>query len=124
MARITISDSLEKVGNKYELGMLASQRVRDINGGEEPVIPNVGHDKAPITALREIASGNLNIDGLRAEFIQSYKKMPAADEDMKTLESNAVSPELKELDDELFGVSAIKEDIKEEIAEEAETTGS
>ena len=33
MARTTNSDTLPYVESRYELGMLASQRVRDLNGG-------------------------------------------------------------------------------------------
>jgi len=122
MARITISDSLPFVDSKYELGMLAGQRVRNLNGGEQPVVSIFHGDKPPVTALREIATGKLDISGLRAEFIQSYKKMPVADDNAKTLEPNAEAPELKEFDDELSGVAAIKEEIAEEIAEESEGT--
>ncbi|MDR1826336.1 MAG: DNA-directed RNA polymerase subunit omega [Rickettsiales bacterium] len=129
MARITISDVLPYVDNKYELGMLASQRVRDLNGGEAPVITVHPRDKATVTALREIASGQLNVDDLKREFIQSYKKMPVADEDAQTLESNAETPDLKELkalDEELSGAARIEEELDssdgadagEEVADE------
>ena len=37
MARTTNSDTLPFVESRYELGMLASQRVRDLNGGAESV---------------------------------------------------------------------------------------
>ena len=37
MARVTNSDTLPFVESRYELGMLASQRVRDLNGGAEAV---------------------------------------------------------------------------------------
>ena len=122
MARITISDTLPFVDSKYELGMLAGQRVRNLNGGEQPIVSVLHGDKPPVVALREIATGKLDVAGLRAEFIQSYKKMPVADDNAKTLESNAETPELKEFDDELSGVAAIKEEIAEEIADESEGT--
>ena len=38
MARTTNSDTLPFVESRYELGMLASQRVRDLNGGAESVV--------------------------------------------------------------------------------------
>ena len=44
MARTTNSDTLPYVDSRYELGMLASQRVRDLNGGAEPVVDR-GRDK-------------------------------------------------------------------------------
>jgi DNA-directed RNA polymerase subunit omega len=126
MARTTVSDDLRFIPNKYELGMLASQRVRDLNGGETPVVLAERGDKAAVTALREIASGRLDIDGLRAEFVQSYKRMPVADDAEETLESNAKAPELKELDEELSGIAQVREEFSTEVAEEiaAESEGT
>ena len=124
MARITISDVLPFVDNKYELGMLAGQRVRDLNGGEEPVIQAHPRDKATVTALREIASGKLDIDALRSEFIQSYKKTPVADENAETLESNAATPELNEYDAEIAGETAMKEQIAKDAADGSESGGA
>ena len=47
MARTTNSDTLPYVESRYELGMLASQRVRDLNGGAEPVVDK-NNDKSPV----------------------------------------------------------------------------
>ncbi len=100
MARVTISPALDKMDSKYELGMLATQRVRDLNGGAEPIVP-VGNDKPTVTALREIASGNLDIGHLRHEFVQSHKSAPIADDSEVSIESQSEDPLLKELDAEL-----------------------
>ncbi|MCL2748455.1 MAG: DNA-directed RNA polymerase subunit omega [Alphaproteobacteria bacterium] len=100
MARTTISDTLEKMDSKYELGMLATQRVRDLNGGAEPVV-HTGNDKPTVTALREIASGKLDVGHLRHEFVQSYKSVPVADDSETSVESQSEDPLLKELDAEL-----------------------
>ena len=79
MARTTNSDTLPYVESRYELGMLASQRVRDLNGGAEAVV-EPGRDKLTVVALREIASGNLDVEAVRNEFIQSYKDTPSVEE--------------------------------------------
>lgn len=101
MARITNSDTLPFVESRYELGMLASQRVRDLNGGAEPVVDKKD-DKLTVVALREIATGNLDIENLRHEFIQSYKEVPAVAEDDESLEIAGVEdPKLREIDAEL-----------------------
>ena len=101
MARITNSDTLPFVESRYELGMLASQRVRDLNGGAEPVVDKKD-DKLTVVALREIATGNLDIENLRHEFIQSYKDVPAVAEDDESLEIAGVEdPKLREIDAEL-----------------------
>ena len=100
MARTTNSDTLPFVESRYELGMLASQRVRDLNGGAEPVV-EIGRDKPTVTALREIASGKLDIDNVRHEFVQSYKESPVAEMAEETLEVESSDPLLREIDAEL-----------------------
>ena len=100
MARTTNSDTLPYVESRYELGMLASQRVRDLNGGAEPVIER-GNDKLTVVALREIASGKLDVDAVRHEFVQSYKDAPAAAEGEESLEIGSEDPLLREIDAEL-----------------------
>ncbi|MCQ2581306.1 MAG: DNA-directed RNA polymerase subunit omega [Alphaproteobacteria bacterium] len=102
MARTTISDTLAYVDSRYELGMLASQRVRDLNGGAEPVVEtDGGKDKLTVVALREIASGKLNVANVRHEFVQSYKDSPIADSAEQSLEIESSDPELREIDAEL-----------------------
>lgn len=100
MARTTNSDTLPYVESRYELGMLASQRVRDLNGGAEPVIDK-GNDKLTVVALREIASGKLDVQNVRHEFIQSYKEAPISETAEETLEVGTEDPMLREIDAEL-----------------------
>jgi len=100
MARTTNSDTLPFVESRYELGMLASQRVRDLNGGATPVVERDG-DKPTVVALREIASGKLDIAGIRHEFVQSYKETPAVENAEETLEVSSDNPELRDIDAEL-----------------------
>ena len=100
MARTTNSDTLPFVESRYELGMLASQRVRDLNGGAAPVVER-GNDKPTVVALREIASGRLDIANIRHEFVQSYKETPAVENAEETLEVKSDNPELRDIDADL-----------------------
>ncbi len=100
MARTTNSDTLPFVDSRYELGMLASQRVRDLNGGVAPVVDK-RDDKLTVVALREIASGKLNVDDLRHEFVQSYKESPITESGEESLEIGTEDPLLREIDAEL-----------------------
>lgn len=118
MARTTNSDTLPYVESRYELGMLASQRVRDLNGGAEPVIEKK-HDKMTVLALREIASGKLDVDNVRHEFVQSYKETPSVELGEETLEVGSEDPLLREIDAELE--SALSDDVPVESVEESET---
>lgn len=117
MARTTNSDTLPYVESRYELGMLASQRVRDLNGGAEPVIEQ-GNDKLTVVALREIASGKLDVDAVRHEFVQSYKDTPSVAEGEESLEIGTSDPLLREIDAELE--ATLSDDASDGItAEEA-----
>lgn len=100
MARTTNSDTLPYVESRYELGMLASQRVRDLNGGAESVVEK-NDDKLTVVALREIASGKLDVQNVRHEFIQSYKEAPISETSEETLEVGSEDPMLREIDAEL-----------------------
>jgi DNA-directed RNA polymerase subunit omega len=100
MARTTNSDTLPFVESRYELGMLASQRVRDLTGGADPVVEKK-QDKLIVVALREISSGELEVDNLRHELIQSYKDSPSTVEDEASLEVKSEDPLLREIDAEL-----------------------
>lgn len=55
MARITVEDCLEKVNNRFELILMASQRVKQLLQGSHPQVDC--DNKEIVTALREIASG-------------------------------------------------------------------
>ncbi|MBN1281854.1 MAG: DNA-directed RNA polymerase subunit omega [Alphaproteobacteria bacterium] len=119
MARTTNSDTLPLVESRYELGMLASQRVRDLNGGAEPVVEK-GHDKPTVIALREIASKKLDINNLRHEFVQSYKEVPVLTENDISLEIKSEDPLLREIDAELENSIVAEEPSSvEEAAENA-----
>ena len=58
MARVTVSDCLEKLDNRFELVLLASRRARQIMDGAEPSL-ELENDKPTVVALREIAAGNI-----------------------------------------------------------------
>lgn len=119
MARTTNSDTLPYVESRYELGMLASQRVRDLNGGAESVVEKT-NDKPTVVALREIASGKLDVDNVRHEFIQSYKENPMPSADEASLEIGTEDPLLREIDAELENALVDTPADAAEIEEEAD----
>ena len=56
MARITSQAAAKKVGNLFELVLVASQRAREIRRGS---IPKVGDKNSPcVAALKEIEEGH------------------------------------------------------------------
>lgn len=57
MARITVEDCQERVGNRFLLVQMAIKRVRQYREGYEPLVPS--RNKEVVTALREIAAGKV-----------------------------------------------------------------
>jgi DNA-directed RNA polymerase subunit omega len=84
MARITVEDCTTLVPNRFELVVLATKRGKDIASGS-PIYVSKDNDKNAVIALREIASGKLDIDALRKSFEQSFDKdhVALAEEDHK-----------------------------------------
>ncbi len=72
MARVTVEDCVDKVQNRFELVVVATQRAKDINSGT-PITVEKDNDKYPVIALREIAAGYIKPDILRQQIIASYR---------------------------------------------------
>ena len=63
MARITVEDCLEKIPNRFQLVLAATYRARMLSQGHAPKV--VTKNKPGVTALREIAAGEIGIDMLK-----------------------------------------------------------
>ena len=79
MARVTVEDCVEKVPNRFELVMLASQRSRDISAGSEITVDR-DNDKNPVVALREIADETVELDKIRDDLVRGLQKVAEIDE--------------------------------------------
>ena len=68
MARITVEDCLEVVGNRFELVLMASKRARQLAKGEPSTLENahVEAEKPTVLALREIADRSVNDEIINA----------------------------------------------------------
>lgn len=71
MARVTVEDCKKIVPNQFELVVLASRRGRDIGSGS-PVLVEKNDEKNAVIALREIATGKLNIELLRENVVHDF----------------------------------------------------
>ncbi len=58
MARITIQDCLERVGNHFTLTQIAAKRARQLTRGAEAKL-TWGDHKSTVLALQEIAAGHV-----------------------------------------------------------------
>ena len=75
MARITVEDCLEKVENQYDLVLLAKERTSQLNSGSEMLVDE-DNDKRTVVALREIATGKLDVNDLKKKAISRLRKEP------------------------------------------------
>ncbi len=63
MARITVEDCLKKIPNRFQLTLAATYRARQLLQGHTPKVES--DDKATVTALREIAAGQVGVEMLK-----------------------------------------------------------
>lgn len=80
MARVTVEDCIDKVLNRFELVMVASQRARKIGSGAGLTIDR-DNDKNPVVALREIAEETVDVSELKEDLIRNNQRVIAIDDD-------------------------------------------
>ena len=57
MARVTVQDAVDKIGNRFDLILVAARRARQLAvEGKEPLV-DLENDKPTVVALREIEKG-------------------------------------------------------------------
>ncbi|MGL5290631.1 MAG: DNA-directed RNA polymerase subunit omega [Vibrionaceae bacterium] len=79
MARITIQDAVEKVGNRFDLVLVAARRARQMQtGGKDALVPEE-NDKPTVIALREIEEGLINKEVLDARERQELHEQEVAE---------------------------------------------
>jgi len=64
MARITVEDCLVKIPNRFQLVLAATYRARMLSQGHAPKV-DAKNNKPGVTALREIAAGQIGVEMLR-----------------------------------------------------------
>jgi DNA-directed RNA polymerase subunit omega len=79
MARVTVEDCVEKIPNRFELVMVASQRARKISSGGVLTLDR-DNDKNPVVALREIAAGTVSVEDLKEELIRVNQRVIEMDD--------------------------------------------
>jgi DNA-directed RNA polymerase subunit omega len=75
VARVTVEDCLEKVGNRFALVILGAERARQLANGGRPLVACA--NKPAVTSLREIAKGqvhfNENVEGTVRQYLDEVK---------------------------------------------------
>ena len=79
MARVTVQDAVEKIGNRFDLVLVAARRARQMQvGGKDPLVPEE-NDKTTVIALREIEEGLINNQILDVRERQEHQEQEAAE---------------------------------------------
>jgi DNA-directed RNA polymerase subunit omega len=84
MARVTVEDCIIKVKNRFELVLLAAQRVSQISLGA-PLTVDRDNDKNSVISLREIAEGTVSTSHLKEEVIRHFQNYREIDEEEQTV---------------------------------------
>ena len=118
MARVTVEDCVQKVPNRFELVLLASQRARNLSRGEELTVDR-DNDKNPVVALREIAEETIELGRIEQDLVRSLSRSPEpepADEEVL---------DLIPTDQNIFGLQDVSADEEATaLEEEIETLSS
>lgn len=124
MARVTVEDCVQKVPNRFELVLLASQRARNLSRGEELTIDR-DDDKNPVVALREIADETIDLTRIEQDLVKSLSRTPEpepADEEVLDLiptDQNIFGLQDVTAEEEAAGLPAENEDMSAEDMEAA-----
>ncbi|ANS84133.1 DNA-directed RNA polymerase subunit omega [Vibrio scophthalmi] len=79
MARVTVQDAVEKVGNRFDLVLIAARRARQMQTGMKDSLVPEENDKPTVIALREIEEGLITKDILDARERQEQQEQEAAE---------------------------------------------
>ena len=86
MARVTIEDVLEVVPNRFEIIDIAAKRAHELmQGAKTSLSDSEAKHKATVQALREIASGQINLsseqESTEEQLLEELSKLDQLDED-------------------------------------------
>lgn len=118
MARITVEDAVQKVGNRFDLVLLAARRARQIAiDGKKPLVDEE-NDKPTVIALREIEEDLISKETLdRLEHQSPDLASPLSNIDAFDNENVESSSEITDKGEDDFDED---EDENEEVAADKE----
>ena len=92
MARVTVEDCIERIPNRFDLVLTASQRARGILKGDLPTVDR-DDDKNPVVALREIAAETVDLGVLGEGLIKKLQRVSMREE-QETRDDAAITAEV------------------------------
>ncbi|MDO4430839.1 MAG: DNA-directed RNA polymerase subunit omega [Lonepinella koalarum] len=85
MARVTVQEAVEKIGNRFDLILTAARRARQLQLNQrEPLVPE-DNDKPTVIALREIEKGLINNEIMNAQERHDALEQERADSQVTSL---------------------------------------
>ncbi len=79
MARVTVEDAVDKIGNRFDLILVAARRARQLSVGGKDALVDEENDKPTVVALREIEAGLINNQSLEEIERQEQRNQEAAE---------------------------------------------
>ncbi|MBY5994102.1 DNA-directed RNA polymerase subunit omega [Ferrimonas balearica] len=79
MARVTVEDAVEQIGNRFDLILVAARRARQLSVQGKEALVEVENDKSTVIALREIEQGLINSAALDEQERQAQREQEAAE---------------------------------------------
>ncbi len=64
MARVTVEDAVDAIGNRFDLIMVASKRARQLATGGKDAMVDWDDDKPTVVALREIEENLVTVENI------------------------------------------------------------
>jgi len=64
MARVTVEDAVDAIGNRFDLIMVASKRARQLATGGKEAMVDWDNDKPTVVALREIEENLVSVENV------------------------------------------------------------
>ncbi len=64
MARVTVEDAVDAIGNRFDLIMVASKRARQLATGGKDAMVDWDDDKPTVVALREIEENLVSLENI------------------------------------------------------------
>lgn len=108
MARVTVTDCLEHVDNRFQLVLIAAKRARQLSMGAKPLVDD--DDKPTVIALREIAEGFVDASILDSSNIGFFNE---EDEEIEEIDDAEAERLIAEALAETMGNDAPVEDVSD-----------
>ena len=79
MARVTVEDAVDQVGNRFDLVLVAAKRARQLATEGKDALVDAENDKPTVVALREIEQGLVTAETVEQTEMQDQRAQEEAE---------------------------------------------